>query len=96
MRAQDAANLKKIHDAMLNQAKAAAEAHESVQFKDHVHPVMMEIKGLLASSDSLNDKSLEAIAQVETGSLEHRCIIQVKSLVGSVFKDWKTHSHHHI
>jgi hypothetical protein len=67
MRAQDAAHLKKIHDAMLEQAKAAAEAHESVQFKDHIHPVMMEIKGMLASSDSLSDKSLETIAKWKLG-----------------------------
>ena len=67
MRAQDAANLKKIHDAMLDQAKAAAAADESVQFKDHIHPVMMEIKGLLASSESLSDKSLESIARWKLG-----------------------------
>lgn len=67
MRALDAAQLAKIQGMMAEQAAAAAATDEASQFNDHVAPVMEEIKGLLASEDSLGDASLESLARWKLG-----------------------------
>lgn len=67
MRAQDAAKLEAIHKKLLEQAQAAAAATDHDQYQTHILPVMMEIKSVLASSDSLSDESLENLARWKLG-----------------------------
>jgi hypothetical protein len=67
MRAQDAAKLEAIHKKLLEQAQAAAAASDSDQYQTHILPVMMEIKSVLANSDSLSDESLENLARWKLG-----------------------------
>ena len=67
MRAQDAVKLEAIHKQRLEQAQAAAAASEEDQYKTHILPVMMEIKEVLAVSDSLSDESLENLARWKLG-----------------------------
>lgn len=67
MRTQDAAKLEAIHMKILEQAQAAAAATEDDQYMTHILPVMMEIKEVLAVSDSLSDESLENLARWKLG-----------------------------
>lgn len=59
--------MKKIHDANLVQAQAAAQASAESQFADHVQPVMTEVKEMMDTGDSISDASLEKIARWKLG-----------------------------
>jgi hypothetical protein len=55
--------LAKLHGELLQQAQEAAAAKDVEQLDEVIAPLIAEIKGMLASGESLSPETLKAIAK---------------------------------